>query len=1651
MRRPKTPTRLGARGPGNDSGGERVGESWRASSDVLSKGRIQLSGQSPYPWETSALRFIREATPDVDPFQLWELVELPDPHTGRLHEIDCLLLGYSALYLVELKSGPGVYEGDTTDWYRTAPGQPARYMEPPYRLTNLKAKVLKGLLERHTRHLPDVRIPFVQPLVFLSDPEVKLKFHGYGDQCVVTRETFLKAVQFNQFPGNDGGVTRARVTKPQAKAVIEGLQRMGVRPSKGRLWVGSYELGSVVEEGPGYEDRLAQHTEREAFRRRARVYLVPQQTSTERRQMLLRAADREAQLLEDVKGHPHVLGIVDYVVDAPLGPTVLFDHFEGAPLDAFLRHNPDLPFEQRAQLIEQIALALHHCHRKQVIHGALSPSAVLVGKQPDGALDVRLYNFQLGGGGSVSSTVHWSSLASDAWSAYQAPELRHDPRARGPASDLFSLGALAYLILTGTPPGESGAAVDERLSHADALDPRVVDDTVAKKVAEAVEAATDRRPINRVDDVGEWLHAFFLEALTAPEATPEAEVIDPLQAKKGEILGGDLTVVRVLGQGASSRVLEVEREGDGRHLALKVALTPADDVRLAAEGALLRRLRHSRIVQMLEERTLAGRTCLLMALAGQRSLSRELSEEGPPALDYAARFGEELLDALEELEERRVLHRDIKPGNLGVGAVSKSAKHLTLFDFSLAFDLDNPGASDAGLSQLSVGTSVYRDPYLRARGEWDPAADRWSAAVTLHEMLTGVRPGFMPEGTPPWAPEAELSLAAERFDASIRDRLVRFFEKALARDVGQRFDGARNMRRAWERAFEASPRSEWPRPVSTLEPDESTRPSGNPGDRTPETELGAPTPSDAPHSTASPVSGSSAAAASAEPATAEPTATPPSSAEAHTPSGVAAAPTAPAESAREGAAGLDATRSPVWNAAELRAIAPADAIASLPLSSRALNALDRAGLLTAGELLDLPDNRLSAVRGVGRTVAKEILRFRDQWRVVADLSAATGSSAELFFPGYQGADAPLNAPGLVPECARTLEDAGVSTSLALALAPRARVQALVERGLAEASAAGSPVAAPPPPTGAPERRPDDRSHARASIPPNAAVRAQLDALHAELALLHRAATDRQSPTSVEAWLEALLPSQRKRRHNLEVAFGLRVPTLGELDVPLGRAAELLGLTPAALSIALGKAAEGWARHPEYPALRSAVNALVEAALALPVAEAAEQLRARLGTAATADAAVDIAATAEPAPEDDTESEPAAEHTVTTERAPHAAPASDAVQRLPAARAAALVRAVCAVERDQPTGPRWVRVHDRAWLVADAALTGPLRALGKEADRLAARPVLASPGEAARALRAAVEGTRLDRLNDAALTALAAAASQTAARSSRLELYPRGLEPKRALELSSPALTGELSPERLQRLVTQRYPEAAPLPSRPALDELLRPLQLLWQPERSRYERPGSAADTRHSEAYTRLPTLPTLPTAQRAIQPEHVAVHDFEEQVQVALERQGLRVLTASVTYLPEVAARLCERFGLRLVDVNAVLMRHLHGYLQREGIDSDVVHAADRLGSAGSEWPLLLGVVRAVADEVTAELLPLKAPSLLVQLGLLARYELKELLLQIVESALQPDTPASFVLLPGESHGTPLINGALPIPHVGLPHTLPVPLHWLKMPKSAA
>jgi serine/threonine protein kinase len=1417
---------------------------------ALSHGRVVAVGETLYPHEQEGIDFAIQALPDTDPYHLWALIDLLDKSTGRYVEIDLLILGYSCLYLVELKAWPGRIEGDSIDWTWTAPEGRSQWKENPLRLTRRKAQILKSRLERAMQ--PGVRAPWIEPLVFLSDKDVKLGLTPDGILGVLRREDFTAAITRHEFRGAAPRHQGHRIDTVTKKAVVKALGELGFRQRKGKLHVGPYELGELLDETDAYQDRIATHRDlkvgKKSLQRRARTYLVPEQTSIERRQQLRRAADREAQLLYEVSQHSNILTYAEYITDAPLGPTVLLEDFEqGVPLDTFVRQHPTLAFASRIALIEQIGRALDHCHKRSVVHGGVCPSAVLVRLAADGTPESRLFNFQLGKGDSVTATSHVSELAAETWWLYQPREALEDPAQRTPEADIFALGALAFLVLTGKPPAANLLERQQILETRRCLDPRSVDDSVPEKIAELVGLATHEVIAQRADDAGQWIE-LLLETVTAPVAERAPET-SPLEARKDDIVG-PYRVEKVLGHGASARVLQVI-DDSGHSYALKVSLGPEHDVRLDAEAAVLDRLGHPRIVRLIKKHTFAERTCLLLSLAGEHTLYKELADQGTISLDYAARWGEDLLSALEHLEEKEVVHRDIKPANVGVGTVSKKARTLYLYDFSLA---------STSLSELRVGTVAYRDPFLPERTMWDHTADRYSAGVTLHEIVTGVRPGRGEGGA--------IEIAAERFDPTVRAGLLKFFQTSFKPAAGERFEDAKAMRHAWIACFDGRARAETPVPALDPEP-------------TPLTDD------------------------------------------------------------------------------EIRAIAPDMAIAVLPLSTRARNALDRAGLLVAQDLLSLPENRLSAIRGVGRGVAREIHELRTRWQTLRPLHAERGA---VLFPGYQGDDLHASTAGIRESDVAILADAGLHTLAQIASAPARHIEALGQKhGLDVAN------------------------------------------VRARLAGENSRAGERDQPTTLEGWIDALFPTKRKRDQHVRAVFALEGPLAGRIDASPAQVAKALGVSAAYVYQSIGKAADEWAAHAALRFLAERVRREASSqGGAMPLAGCADWLVGEL---------------------------------------PHDSSVGTDLVR---ARAAAILRAIVEVDKEAPTGVRYVRLTgDRPWLVTSHELTPELRMLGESADQLAMRDVLAGSGEAERTLREMLtEGSPFAALPADRLIRLAAAASDHAAASPRLELYPRGMSAERALQLSATSLGSGLEPTDLIGRIAARYPAALPLPPRPELDALVEKIGLSFDPSKNQY---GRLNERHQSSIHTRYANLTRVSQlTPQSISEREVEIGDFDDRVKACIERKGLLVLGVNTDLARDAAEILARRFGFRHESLDARLLGALDRLITANEIDPAVVTETDAIGPGDDGWRNLADLAADAAAEVGRALLPPRAPLLVTEPGLIHRYKLDGFLRTLVTASRDDAAEAIVLLCPGHPGRQPTIEGETIIPGVLPGQSAWIPVSWI-------
>ncbi|NUK05542.1 serine/threonine-protein kinase, partial [Streptomyces lunaelactis] len=169
--------------------------------------------------------------------------------------------------------------------------------------------------------------------------------------------------------------------------------------------------------------------------------------------------------------------------------------------------------------------------------------------------------------------------------------------------------------------------------------------------------------------------------------------------------------------------------------------TDAEDTRIRRERTLREarataRIDHPNVVRVYDVVEESDRLWIVMELVASRSLEQLLVQDGPLPPGEAARIGMGLVAALREVHAVGVLHRDIKPGNVLLGAGGR----VVLTDFGIAAIQDAAQLTVAG---MLIGSPDYMAPE-RVGGHPGPPSDLWSLGATLCAAVAGRSPFTRP-------------------------------------------------------------------------------------------------------------------------------------------------------------------------------------------------------------------------------------------------------------------------------------------------------------------------------------------------------------------------------------------------------------------------------------------------------------------------------------------------------------------------------------------------------------------------------------------------------------------------------------------------------------------------------------------------------------------------------------------------------------------------------------------------------------------------------------------------------------------------------------------------------------------------------------------
>ncbi len=194
-------------------------------------------------------------------------------------------------------------------------------------------------------------------------------------------------------------------------------------------------------------------------------------------------------------------------------------------------------------------------------------------------------------------------------------------------------------------------------------------------------------------------------------------------------------------EGVNTVIYRAKREVDGTSAivkALKAEYPTLQEItRLRHEHKILEGLDIEGIVRALGLESHQNSVALVLEDFGGESLKEFLSQNRP-SLSEILKIACQIANALAELHDNQVIHKDIKPHNI---LINPHTGQVKLIDFSIASRLERENQSVSNPNLLE-GTLAYMSPEQTGRmnRSLDYRTDFYSLGVTFYQMLTGQLP-----------------------------------------------------------------------------------------------------------------------------------------------------------------------------------------------------------------------------------------------------------------------------------------------------------------------------------------------------------------------------------------------------------------------------------------------------------------------------------------------------------------------------------------------------------------------------------------------------------------------------------------------------------------------------------------------------------------------------------------------------------------------------------------------------------------------------------------------------------------------------------------------------------------------------------------------
>ena len=216
-----------------------------------------------------------------------------------------------------------------------------------------------------------------------------------------------------------------------------------VQLEPGTIFAGDYRVVSLISQGGMGAVYLVE--QRSTGAQRALKVMLPQLVSDA---LYRRRFEQEARIGSRIESD-HVVQVIAAGIDRATGtPWLAMELLRGEDLASVVRTRGPLPVAEVATILEQLCHALGAAHRVGIVHRDLKPENVFLSaaRRADARSQVKILDFGVAKMVAEAFTSGAFNVGSPVW---MSPE-QGGRQAIGPGADIWSLGLLAYYLLTGT-------------------------------------------------------------------------------------------------------------------------------------------------------------------------------------------------------------------------------------------------------------------------------------------------------------------------------------------------------------------------------------------------------------------------------------------------------------------------------------------------------------------------------------------------------------------------------------------------------------------------------------------------------------------------------------------------------------------------------------------------------------------------------------------------------------------------------------------------------------------------------------------------------------------------------------------------------------------------------------------------------------------------------------------------------------------------------------------------------------------------------------------------------------------------------------------------------------------------------------------------